>query len=552
MPAWKFRGLCDILYHRGFYGFSSLKDRSVSRKLLKSTAVTGGMTLLSRITGLIRDVLFASLIGAGAGVAADAFYVAFRIPNFLRRIFGEGAFSQSFVPVFAEYKARYTAAESKAFVDHMTGILGVILFAITLIGVIAAPVLVMILAPGFLDEPHKYGLTVQMLRITFPYLFFISLVAMAAGILNTHGRFGAAAFTPVLLNLSLIGAALWLAPRMDEPVLALAWGVFIAGVVQLLFQIPFLRGIKMLPRPRLRMRERHRGVMRVFTLMLPAIFGVSVAQINMLVNTLLASFLITGSVSWLYYSDRLMEFPLGVFGIALATVILPSLARRHARNSRDEFSHLLDWGLRWVFLIAVPASVALMVLSAPLLATFFHFGAFSANDVRMSANALMAFSFGLLGFILIKVLAPGFYARQDTKTPMRIGAMSMVVNILLSLALVMPLKHVGLALAISLAAFVNAGVLFFMLRRHDVYRPLPGWGLFLFRILTSSIIMGAVLFWGVGDLDSWLRASALQRALRLSAWVIAGAAVYLLTVSAFGVRLAQLLLKKGDGATTDD
>ncbi len=512
------------------------------------------MTLLSRISGLIRDMLFASLIGAGAGVAADAFYVAFRIPNFLRRIFGEGAFSQSFVPVFAEYKAKYTAAESKAFVDHMTGILGVILFAITLIGVIAAPVLVMILAPGFLDEPHKYDLTVQMLRITFPYLFFISLVAMAAGILNTYGRFGAAAFTPVLLNLSLIGAAVWLAPRMDEPVLALAWGVFIAGVVQLLFQIPFLRGIKMLPRPRLRLhrRERHHGVMRVFALMLPAIFGVSVAQINMLVNTLLASFLITGSVSWLYYSDRLMEFPLGVFGIALATVILPSLARRHARNSQEEFSHLLDWGLRWVFLIAVPASLALMVLSAPLLATFFHFGAFSANDVRMSANALMAFSFGLLGFILIKVLAPGFYARQDTKTPMRIGAMSMAVNILLSLALVMPLKHVGLALAISLAAFVNAGVLFFMLRRHDVYRPLPGWGLFLLRILMASVIMGAVLYWGVGDLDSWLQASAPQRALRLSIWVITGVAVYLLTVSAFGVRLAQLLLKKGEGAHTDD
>ncbi len=524
----------------------------MSRKLLKSTAVTGGMTLLSRISGLIRDMLFASLIGAGTGVAADAFYVAFRIPNFLRRIFGEGAFSQSFVPVFAEYKAKYTAAETRAFADHMTGILGAILFVITLIGVAAAPILVMVLAPGFLDEPHKYGLTVQMLRITFPYLFFISLVAMAAGILNTYGRFGAAAFTPVLLNFSLIGAAVWLAPRMDEPVLALAWGVFIAGVVQLLFQIPFLRGIKMLPRPRLHVRERHHGVMRVFKLMLPAIFGVSVAQINMLVNTLLASFLITGSVSWLYYSDRLMEFPLGVFGIALATVILPSLARRHARNSHDEFSHLLDWGLRWVFVIAVPASVALVILSEPLLATFFHFGAFGANDVRMSASALMAFSFGLLGFILIKVLAPGFYARQDTRTPMRVGVIALVVNILLSLLLVMPLKHVGLALAISLAAFVNAGMLFFMLRRHNVYRPLPGWGLFLTRIVLASAVMGVVLYWGVGDVDAWLQASALQRAYRLSIWVFTGVAVYLLTVMAFGVRLAQLLLKKGEGAHTDD
>ena len=524
----------------------------MSRKLLKSTAVTGGMTLLSRISGLVRDIFFAGLIGAGTGVAADAFYVAFRIPNFLRRIFGEGAFSQSFVPVFAEYKTNYSADEARAFIDHMAGVLGTILFVITLVGVIAAPILVTILAPGFLDDPHKYGLTVQMLRITFPYLFFISLVAMAAGVLNTYGRFGTAAFTPVLLNLTLIGAAAWLAPRMEEPVMALAWGVFIAGVVQLLFQIPFLRGLRMLPRPRLRLRERHQGVSRVFKLMVPAIFGVSVAQINMLVNTLLASFLITGSVSWLYYSDRLMEFPLGVFGIALATVILPSLARRHASNSHQDFSHLLDWSLRWVFLIAMPATVALIILSGPLLATFFYFGAFTALDVHMSANALMAFSFGLLGFILIKVLAPGFYARQDTKTPMRIGAMSMGVNIVLSLLLVIPLKHVGLALAISLAAFVNAGVLFLMLRRQNVYHPSPGWLTFLVRVILASAVMGAVLVWGMDDIDSWLQAPVLERAFRLSILVVAGGLVYLLTVAAFGVRLAQLLLRKGEGAIVDD
>ncbi|MBI3546346.1 MAG: murein biosynthesis integral membrane protein MurJ [Gammaproteobacteria bacterium] len=510
------------------------------------------MTLVSRISGLVRDMLFASLIGAGVGVAADAFYVAFRIPNFLRRIFGEGAFSQSFVPVFTEYKTKYSAEEARVFVDHMTGILGVILFGVTLAGVIAAPILVMVLAPGFLDEPHKYHLTVQMLRITFPYLLFISLVAMAAGVLNTYGRFGAAAFTPVLLNLSMIGAAVWLAPRMQEPVVALAWGVFIAGVVQLLFQVPFLRGIKMLPRPRLHLRERHDGVARVFKLMLPAIFGVSISQINMLVNTLLASFLVTGSVSWLYYSDRLMEFPLGVFGIALATVILPSLARRHARNSHEEFSHMLDWGLRWVCLIGIPASVALIILSVPLLMTLFHFGAFGANDVRMSANALMAFALGLLAFIMIKVLAPGFYARQDTKTPMRIGVVSLVVNIVLSLLLVIPLKHVGLALAISISAFVNAGLLFLTLRRHKVYRPLPGWGFFLARIFIASAVMGAILFWGVGDFDSWLHASAMHRAYRLSIWVVVGVLVYLLTVSALGVRLAQLLLKKGVGTQTDD
>ena len=314
----------------------------MSRKLFKSTLVTGGMTLVSRISGLARDIIFAGLIGAGAGIAADAFYVAFRIPNFLRRIFGEGAFSQAFVPVFTEYKTHSSQAELRVFVDRIAGILSVALFLITLVGVIAAPVLVLMLAPGFTGE--KYELTVQMLRLTFPYLFFISLVAMAAGILNSYGRFGAAAFTPVLLNISMIAAALWLAPHLHNPAMALAWGVFGAGVVQLLFQIPFLMQLKLLPRPRV--ARGHAGVAKVLRLMLPAMFGVSVAQINMLVNTILASLLVTGSVSWLYYSDRLLEFPLGVFGIALATVILPSLSQKHTSDSPQEFSHLLDWAMR--------------------------------------------------------------------------------------------------------------------------------------------------------------------------------------------------------------
>ncbi len=516
----------------------------MTRKLIQSTAVTGGMTLVSRITGLARDVVFAGLIGAGAGVAADAFYVAFRIPNFLRRIFGEGAFSQAFVPVFTEYKTRAVPEEARAFVDHMTGVLGVILFVVTLIGVLAAPVLVMVLAPGFLDEPHKYDLTVQMLRIMFPYLLFISFVAMAAGILNTYGKFGAAAFTPVLLNLCLIGAALWLAPRLDEPVMALAWGVFLAGIVQLAFQWPFLRAIRMAPRPRL--KPSHDGVGRVFKLMLPAIFGVSVSQINLLVNTLLASFLVTGSVSWLYYSDRLMEFPLGVFGIALATVILPSLSHKHATNSHEEFSHLLDWALRWVVLIGLPASVALVVLAGPMLATLFHYGAFNANDVRMSTYALMAFSIGLLGFLLVKVLAPGFYARQDTKTPVRIGIVAMLANIVLSLVLVYPLKHVGLALAISLAAFLNAALLYRWLRKHDVYRPLPGWGIFLLRITIASGAMGALLAWGVGDLGRWLAAPTAERVVQLTLWVAVGLAAYAGLIFALGIRPAQMLLRRQD------
>ncbi len=519
----------------------------MSRRLFQSTLVTGGMTLLSRISGLVRDMVFAGFIGAGAGIAADAFYAAFRIPNFLRRIFGEGAFSQAFVPVFTEYKTKRRPEEVREFVDRLTGVFGLVLFVVTLVGVVAAPVIVYLLAPGFTGE--KYDLTVSMLRITFPYLLFISLVAMAAGILNTYGRFAAAAFTPVLLNLSMIGAVLWLAPYLDNPVMALAWGVFMAGVLQLLFQLPFLARLRLLPRPRL--GRNHDGVVRVFKLMLPAIFGVSVAQINTLVNMVLASFLVTGSVSWLYYSDRLMEFPLGVFGIALATVILPSLSQQHVQGARGEFSRLLDWALRWVFVIGIPATVALVLLAGPLLTTFFHYGAFDEQDVRMSAQALVAFSAGLLGFILVKVLAPGFYARQDTRTPVRIGMIAMAVNIVLSLLLVSMLRHTGLALAISIAAFVNAILLYRWLRRHDVYAPESGWLRFFLQVLAASGAMGLLLYWAAGDLDAWLAAGAAQRARHLAALVVSGAGVYLLMLYVVGIRPRQLLHRPGDGASHD-
>ncbi len=512
-----------------------------TRKLLASTALTGGMTLISRISGLVRDMVFASLIGAGAGVAADAFYVAFRIPNFLRRIFGEGALSQAFVPVFAEYRARCSSDETRVFVNHMTGMLATILFVVTVIGIIAAPILVVVLAPGFYADPAKYDLTVTMLRIVFPYLLFISLVALAAGILNTYGRFGAAAFTPVLLNLSLIGAAVWLAPRFEQPVVGLAWGVFIAGVAQLLFQIPFLRRIGLLPRPRF--GGGHDGVKRVARLMLPGIFGVSVAQINLLVNTLLASFLVTGSVSWLYYADRLMEFPLGVFGIALATVILPSLSQKHAAASPEGFSHLLDWGLRWVLIIGIPASAALIVLSGPMLATLFHFGASAARDVEMSAQALTAFALGLVGFTLVKVLAPGFYARLDTKTPVLAGTISLAANIVLSLMLVYPFAHAGLALAISIAAFVNAALLFIQLRRLGIYRALPGWPIFLMRVAFATLVMAGLIVWGAGQLATWLSAAPLVRAGRLAFWIVAGIIVYGAVLFLAGMRPQHLKLE---------
>lgn len=521
----------------------------MSRKLFKSTAITGGMTFLSRVSGLVRDMVFASLVGAGATGAADAFYVAFRIPNFLRRIFGEGALSQAFVPVFSQYRARADDRETRDFIDHMTGVLGVVLFGVTAAGVVAAPILVTILAPGFLDDPEKYSLTVQMLRITFPYLLFISLAALAGGILNTYGKFGAAAFTPVLLNASLIGAAVWLAPGLDRPVVGLAWGVFIGGLAQLLFQLPFLRRIGLLPRPRVRLA--HEGVRRVGKLMLPAIFGVSVAQINLLVNTLLASFLVTGSVSWLYYSDRLMEFPLGVFGIALATVILPGLSRRHAAEAPEAFSHLLDWALRWTFVIGIPASLGLMVLAGPLLTTLFHHGAFDERDVTMSAHALIAFAAGLVGFILVKVLAPGFYARQDTQTPVRVGMIAIGANIILSLSLVYPLAHVGLALAVSIAAFLNAALLFRILRQKNIYQPLAGWGRFMARVSIAAAAMVAILWFGAGDPTSWLRADTLERILRLCFWIGIGVVTYGGVLVALGLRFGQLRLKHSDGAHDD-
>lgn len=522
----------------------------MTRKLLKSTLVTAGMTLVSRISGLVRDIVFARLIGAGIGVSADAFYVAFRIPNFLRRIFGEGAFAQAFVPVFSEYKTRGDGAAARAFVDHVAGVLTLVLVIVTALGTLAAPVIVTILAPGFVDEPNKYSLTVSMLRIMFPYLLFISLVAMAGGILNTHGRFGVPAFTPVLLNLSMIGAALWLAPLMAKPVVGLAWGVFIAGVAQLAFQLPALRRIGLLPRPRPRFHDP--GVRRVFTLMLPAIFSVSVGQVNLLVNTLLASFLVTGSVSWLYYSDRLMEFPLGVFGVALGTVILPSLSRKHARASTEEFSHTLDWALRMACVISIPAMVALFVLSDVLFITIFKYGAFTALDVTMSSRALMAFVAALPAFVLIKILAPGFYARQDTKTPMRIAVIAVGVNVLLSLVLVWPLAHVGLALATSGAAVINAWLLYRGLRRAEVYYPDAGWGWFLAKVCLASAVMGAVLLWDSQHTAAWLNATALERVARLAFWVVVGMLVYIGAILAFGIKMNELLFRQPQAAHGDD
>ena len=488
--------------------------------------------MASRVFGFVRDVVIAQAFGASAG--ADAFFVAFRIPNFLRRLFAEGAFAQAFVPVLSEYRANREIADVRDLASHVSGALIGVLAVVTVAGVVAAPVLIAVFAPGFLSDPAKYALAVEMVRITFPYVFFISLVAFAGGILNTYGRFAVPACTPVLLNLCLIGAALWLAPVLDIPVVALAWGVLAAGIVQLAFQFPFLAAFGMLVRPRL--RRAHDGVTRVISLIIPAVFGVSVSQINLLVDTMIASFLVTGSVSWLYFSDRMVEFPLGVFGIALATVILPHLSRQHASAAPGTFSDTLDWALRLVVLLATPAALGLGVLAAPILTTLFQYGQFSAHDVDMAARSLLAFAFGLIAFIAVKVLATGYFSRQDTRTPVRVGVVAMLSNIVLNLVLVVPLAHAGLALATTLSAFLNAGLLLRGLVKRGVFRPRPGWGGFIARVVIGNLVLGAVLWVARGEPDAWLEAEAGARALHLGVVVVAGMVLYTLIMLGLGMR----------------
>ena len=510
----------------------------MSKTLLRSTAVVSSMTFISRILGFARDVVIAQTFGASS--ATDAFFVAFRIPNLFRRMFAEGAFASAFVPVFAEYRQSGNAAELRELVDRVSGTLAFVLCAITTVGVIAAPLLIYAFAPGFTQTDAQYELTVAMLRLTFPYLLFISLTACAGSILNSFGRFAVPAVTPVFLNLALIMATLWIAPNLQQPIMALAWGVFIAGIVQLLFQLPALYRLNMLPKPR--WGWAYAGVQKILRLMIPVLFGSSVAQINVLLNTVLASFLVSGSVSWLYYSDRLVEFPLGLFGVALGTVILPKLSQQHHQASPEAFSKTLDWALRWALLLGIPATVALAVLAGPLLATLFQYQAFTALDVDMASRSLAVYALGLTTFMVIKVLAPGFYARQDTRTPVKIGILAMVANMILSLSLILPLAHVGLALATALSACINASLLLHTLRKQRIYRPNPGWQRFLVQIAVSSSLMGVVLWWWAGELQLWLSASASERAEWLLQLVILGLALYGLALLAVGIRPSRLKL----------
>lgn len=498
------------------------------------------MTFISRILGFLRDVMIARIFGAG--METDAFFVAFRIPNLLRRLFAEGAFSQAFVPILAEYKNSRTPEETRELIDHITKLLGITLSVVTVIGILTAPFIIYISAPGFSASPEKFALTVELLQITFPYILFISLVALSGGILNTYGKFNVPAITPALLNLSFIGCALWLTPLMDPPILALAWAVFIGGALQLAFQIPFLLRLKLLPR--IRWKNSDTGAWRVIKLMGPAVFGVSVGQLSMLINTIFASLLVTGSVSWLYYADRLMEFPAGLLGVALGTILLPSLARHYNSHSTEEYSRLLDWGLRMTVMLTLPAALALALLATPLITTLFYHGAFTDHDVWMTREALIAYSVGLLGLILVKVLAPGFYARQNIRTPVKIAVITLIATQLMNLAFVIPLQHAGLALAIGLGACLNAGLLYYKLRSHDIYQPQPGWLVFFLKVIAALVVMGLVLWFSSGSDISWLAGSALERAGRLSGIIILGATSYFAALWLLGFRLRDFTKQK--------
>ncbi|HZF26298.1 MAG TPA: murein biosynthesis integral membrane protein MurJ, partial [Steroidobacteraceae bacterium] len=481
----------------------------------------------------------------GAGPLMDAFFIAFKIPNFLRRLSGEGAFSQAFVPVVSEYRIRRAPAEVRELVDGVSGTFGVVLFVITAIGVIAAPVIIFMFAPGFRSGGGRFDLAVDMLRWTFPYLFFISLVSLASGVLNSYGKFGSAAFAPVLLNVIMIVTAALIAPNTPNPGIILAVGVFAAGVIQLAFIWPFMVRLGVAGWPR--WGWAHEGVRRVARLMLPGIFGSSVAQVSLLLDSLVASFLLTGSISWLYYADRLVEFPMGMFTIALATVVLPALSAHHASQSPERFSSTLDWSVRLVFLFVTPAAVGLLVLAGPLIATIYGYGKFGTRDVQMATYALMAYSLGLIGFSMVKVLAPGYFARQDTKTPVRVGVISLAVNMVCNVCIVLPLGKAGfpvphalLAVSTGVSAFVNSALLFRGLKRAGVYRAAPGWSRFAGQVLVANVAMALLLWWIAGDLGGWLDAHAARRALRLLASVSAGAAVYFAVLWLCGLRLGDL------------
>ncbi|TAL50538.1 MAG: murein biosynthesis integral membrane protein MurJ [Methylovulum sp.] len=507
----------------------------MSRQLFKSTVAVGSMTFISRILGFVRDMLIARIFGVD--LATDAFFVAFKIPNFLRRLFTEGAFAHAFVPALADYREQGGNAALKQFVDKTAGTLAVLLVLMTLTGIVVAPVLVRLLAPGFAWQGAQHESAVLMLQIMLPYLCFIALVAFAGSLLNAHGQFVVPAITPAFLNIGMIIGATRLAPLMAEPVTALAWSVVAAGLVQLLFQIPPLMRLGLMPR--LRPDFHDAGVKRLINQLAPAIFSVSVTQVNLLLDTLIASFLAVGSVSWLYYSDRLVEFPLGVLGLALGTVILPSLAKHHGSEDPASFSNSLDWGLRLVLLAGLPAMTGLLALAEPVLSTLFQYHEFSADDVHYAAQSLRAYAIGLPAYLLVKVLVPGFTARRDLKTPVRYGIYAMLASLVLNV-LAVPLAHAGLALATSLGAVLNAVLLLKKLAQDRVFKPANGWRLFLLRVTLASLAMFISLYYLV-DAQCWNLWSPGERVINLLKWIMVGMVVYAATLVLTGLRLRHVM-----------
>lgn len=512
----------------------------MSKNLLKSTAVVGGMTFISRVLGFVRDMVAAHFFGASPGY--DAFIVASKIPNFMRRLFAEGAFSQAFVPILSEYRAQQPFETVQQLVNRVFGCLTMALVGVTTIGILFAPMIVRLFAPGFMEggivDP-RLALASEMLTITFPYLLFISLTAFAGGILNCHGRFAVPAITPVFLNILMILAVIVLAPHLNEPVTALAWGMLGGGIVQLLFQVPFLRQVKLFPRPAVHWRDP--GVRRILGLMTPALFGVSVNQLNLMLSSVFASFLPVGSVSWLYYAERLMEFPVGGIGVALATVVLPRLSRYHANAEPDNFSATLDWGVRWVMVVGLPAALGLALLSGPLLATLFQSGKFNDSDVLASQSALIAYAASVIGFMLVKIFASAYYAQQDVKTPVRMAAVTVVANAVLSVLLIRYFLHAGLAWATSLAALLNAGLLGFGLLKQRRYQPQPGWKALGLQLMFALSAMSLVIFYASPDINTWFALNHLERIGLLLALMAASGLVYIGALLATGLRPRHLL-----------
>ncbi len=480
--------------------------------LWRSTIIVSAMTMLSRVLGLVRDIVLLNVFGAGKDF--DTFVVAFRIPNFFRRLFAEGAFSQAFIPVLTEYKTSKTHAEVQILISRVFGCLLTAMSLLTFVAMVAAPAIIYLYAPGFHNDPEKFDLAVDMFRLTIPYLMFMSLTAFASSILNSYGSFASPAFSPVLLNIAMIAGAWWLTPYMAEPIMALGWAVVVAGVLQLAIQIPELWKKNLLIPPKVDFK--HEGVDRILKLMLPALFGVSVTQINLLLNTIWASFMQDGSVSWLYSAERMTELPLGLIGVAIGTVILPSLSARHAEQDQAKFKSMIDWAAKIIMLVGIPASIALFMLSTPIIQALFQRGQFTLEDTHMTALALQCMSAGVISFMLIKVFAPGFYAQQDTKTPVRVGLMAVAANAILNVVFIGFFKlidwhaeHMALALASSGSALVNAGMLYFYLHKRNIYRFGAHWKKLGFQFLVANMTMIAALAyaltWYQGDIAQWLR-----------------------------------------------